>query len=168
MRSSKPKVSKLSQDIALVKDLTAILNASLDIAGEAPNSKSRLGLALANKALSVSNLASTATQSKNLEVANFAVGQTLKSLVFLKIVGMTPMRATVYMSLTMAEKVISVAGMGNIDKCKMAIASLTATSGMAGFVCIGTGTFTLGIGCIAGALSIASEAFNVYGQCHQQ
>lgn len=162
----RPEVAELAKNVALVKEVTAVLNASLTIAEDFPITKAQLSMYIAEKTLAISNVAATANNSKGLTTANFAVGQTLKSLGLLKIAGMTPARASMMITLTMAEKVVSAAGMANFDKCRMAIAAMATTTGMAGFTCFGTGVFTGGISCMAGAVSIAAEAFNVYGQCN--
>ena len=163
-----PEVSELAENTSVVRDLTAVLNASLSIAEDFPQSKSQLGLAVANKALSMSTLAANTARSDGLATANFAAAQTLKTIGLLKVANLTPAGASMFITLTMAEKVVSAAGMGNFDKCKMAIAALATTTGMSAFACAGTGVFTLGIGCVAGGLAVAAEAFNVYGQCHKK
>lgn len=155
------KLSSLANDTALIASLTAVFNASLEIAEEFPQSKSALAGTIAKKGLAISSAAAAASGSKGLEAANFAAGQTLKSIGLLKVAGMTPAKASMYITLTMAEKVVSAAGMAELDKCKMAIATLALSTGAGAFVCVGS----LGIGCIAGAIAVSADAFNAYGQC---
>lgn len=159
--NSDKNLSSLANDTALVASLTAVFNASLEIAEDFPKTKGELATAIAKKGLAVSGAAATASGSKGLELANFAAGQTLKSIGLLKIAGLTPAKASMFITLTMAEKVVSAAGLAEIDKCKMAVATLALSTGAGAFVCVGS----LGIGCIAGAIAVAADAFNVYGQC---
>lgn len=158
---SNDSVARLAKDAELVTALTAVLNASLEIAAEFPETKGQLALAVAKKGLAVSHVGAVTSQSRSLEMANLAAGQTLKSLGLVKVAGFTPAKASMYITLTMAEKVVSAAGVANLDKCRMAIASLALSTGAGGFVCVGS----LGIACIAGAIAVAADAFNVYGQC---
>jgi len=162
------KTSELSKDTALVKSLTKVLNATLDIAKDPPRDGASLALALSKKGLAMSGVAATATGSKELNAANFVGTQTLKTIGLTKIVGMTPAKASIYLTLAMTEKVVSAAGIAGFDKCKMAIASLSATIGVGTMTCFASGAFTMGIGCVAGAIAIAADAFDAYGQCFGQ
>ena len=160
--SSDKRISSLANDAALVASLTAVFNASLEIAEKFPQTKGELATAIARKGLAVSGAAATASSSRELELMNFGATQTLKSIGLRHIAGMTPNRAAMFITLTTAEKVVSAAGVAGFEKCKMAIGTLAVSSGAATFICVGS----LGIGCIAGAIAVAAEAFNVYGQCH--
>jgi hypothetical protein len=82
--SADPTLSTLSNDTALVVSLTAVFNASLDIADSFPKTMRELAGALASKSLAMSGVAATASGSRGLELANFGVGQTLKSIGLLK------------------------------------------------------------------------------------
>ena len=159
-------VSRLARDTALVKALTKVLNATLDIAKDSPKNGRDLALLAAKKAAAVSGVAEKATGSKELKAANFVAIQTLKTVGLTKIAGMSPAKASIYISLVMAEKVVAAAGMGQFDKCKLALASLSATTGAGALACFSTGAFTLGIGCAVGAIAVAADAFDWYGQCY--
>ena len=159
-------VSRLARDTALVKALTKVLNATLDIAKDSPKNGRDLALLAAKKAAAVSGVAEKATGSKELKAANFVAIQALKTVGLTKIAGMSPAKASIYISLVMAEKVVAAAGMGQFDKCKLALASLSATTGAGALACFSTGAFTLGIGCAVGAIAVAADAFDWYGQCY--
>lgn len=160
------RTADLGTDTALVKSLTRVLNATLEIAHDPPESGGAIAMALSKKALAVSGVASKALGSKELDAVNFVGKQALKTIGLAKLAGMTPVKASVYLTLTMADKVVSAAGIAQMDKCKVAIASLTTTTGTGAWVCFSSGAFTLGIGCVAGAIAIAADAFDVYGQCY--
>lgn len=164
--SNDPEVRALAHDTAIVKALTGVFTASLEIAEEFPRTKGDIFRALSKKTLSLSEVAEQASSSKGLQVANFMATQSLKTIGLTKLFGMTPGKAGAYLTLTMAEKVVSAAGLAEISKCKMAVASLATTTGSGALVCFSTGAFTLGIGCVAGIIAVAADAFNVYGQCH--
>ncbi len=156
----------LAQDMKVVKAATNVLNATLKIAA-AGNDPAKLALAVGDKAVKTTQLAAAAAYSKGLEASAFVGTQLLKSVGLIKVATMaSPSRAATFITITMAEKIVSAAGLAaddkTLDKCHVAIASLVTTSAAGGFVCFGT----LGIGCTAGVLAIAAEAFNVYGQCH--
>lgn len=162
------KVSALSKDTALVKALTKVLNATLDIAKDPPKDGASLAKALSTKGLALSGVAATTTGSKELQAANFVGTQTLKTIGLTKVASMTPAKASIYITLTMAEKVVSAAGLAGFSKCRMAVASLSATTGAGALTCFASGAFTMGIGCVAGAIAIAADAFDAYGQCYGQ
>jgi hypothetical protein len=161
LQTSDNRVKDMSKDTALVKSLTKVLNTTLAMAKDPPTTGPTLVLALGNKALALSSVAEKATGSKNLQIANFVTGQTMKTIGLTKLVGVTPAKAGAYMTLVVAEKVVAAAGLGQVDKCKLALASLAATTGMGAFACAGT----VGIGCVAGAIAIAADAFDAYGKC---
>jgi len=162
------KTSELSKDIALVKSLSKVFNATLDIANNQPKNGTSLAVAVAKKGIALSGVEATASESNELKMANFAATQILKTIGLTKIAGLTPAKASIYLTFTMAEKVVSAAGLANVDKCKLAIASLATTSGMGALICFSSGAFTLGGSCVAGVISIAFDAFEVYGSCHAQ
>ncbi len=160
------KTSALSTDIALVKSLTEVLNATLNIAEDAPKTGSALSVALATKGLAVSGLVGQSTGSKTLKTVNFVGTQALKTIGLTKLAGMTPTKASVYLTLAMSEKIVSAAGLAGFDKCKMAIASLSATTGTGAMLCFSSSAFTMGFGCVVGVIAVAADAFDVYGQCY--
>lgn len=159
--------SELAKDTALVKSLTKVFNVrlELEIAKDRPRDGASLALTLVKKGHAVSGVAATATGSSGLTMANFAGTQTLKTIGLMKLAGMTPPKASIYLTLTMTEKIVSAAGLGGFDKCNVAIASLSATSGMGAMACFASGPFTLGIGCVVGVIAVAADAFDAYGQC---
>lgn len=159
--SPDPEMVKLRSDATIIQAVTAVLNATLDIAADFPMTKAQLAYALSNKGAALAGLASTVSNSEGLQQAQFMASQTLKTIGLTKIAGLSPAKATAYITLTMAEKVVSAAGLGSFDKCNMAIASLATTASMGTLICVGT----VGIGCFAGALAVAADAFNVYAQC---
>ena len=158
------KTSELSKDVSLVTSLTKVLVATMEIN---PKDRASFAISLSKKGLALSGVAATATESKELKEANLVATQALKSIGLRKLAGMTsPAKVSIYVTLTVAEKVIGAASMGDVDKCKMAIASVSATFGMGAMTCFASGAFTMGIGCVAGAIATANEIFNYYGQCH--
>ena len=156
------KVSNLAKDAALVKALTDVFNATLEIAEEFPQTKGELATLVARKSVSVIDFAAGSTGSKSLEYGSMAASQTLKTIGLLRVASLTPTKAAGYITLSVAEKIVLAAGLAEIDKCKMAITSLGLTMGSSTLVCAGSA----GIGCVAGAIAVAADAFNVYGQCH--
>ncbi|MEW6639418.1 MAG: hypothetical protein AB1586_02865 [Pseudomonadota bacterium] len=146
-----------AQDTALVKALAKVLNATLKMASDPTP------LAIANKTAAISGLAEKTTGSNSLKAANFVTIQGLKTIGLIKIAGMSPAKASTYVTLVVADKIVAAAGLAQFKKCHVALASLTVTSGMGAFACAGT----FGVGCLAGAVAIAADAFDAYGQCHQ-
>lgn len=162
------KTSDFSKDTSLVKALTKVLNATLEIAKDQPKSGATLTMDMAETGLAMSSMVEKTTESKNLKAANFVGTQTLKTIGLTKLVGMPPAKASIYLTLAMTEKVVSAAGLAGFSKCKMAIASLSATVGTGGMACFASGAFTMGIGCVVGAIAIAADAFDAYDQCYKK
>jgi len=160
------QTAELSKDIALVKSLTKVLNVTLEVAKDHPQDAGSLAMVLAKKGLAMSGVAAATTGSPGLRAANFVGSQTLKTIGLTKLAGMTPTKASIYLTLAMAEKVVSAAGFAGFDKCRMAVASLSATSGAGAMACFATGAFTMGVGCVVGVIAIAADAFDAYGQCY--
>jgi len=157
--SPNAQVSQWSKDTDVIAALVRVFAATVDIAAELPSTKTGLAIALTTKAHRTSEVAGVANGSNGLALTNFVAGQTLETIGLLKVAGFGPARASAFITLTMANKVVAAAGLGQLDKCKMAIASLVVTTALAPVTCVG------GITCAVGALAIASEAFNVYGKC---
>ena len=157
----------LSKETALVKSLTKVLNVTLDIAQNQSKSGAAVGMNLLKKGHAISGVVATATDSKELKAANFIGTQTLKTIGLKKLAGITsPAKASIYLTLVLSEKIVSAAGLAGFNKCKMAIASLSATTGTGAMACFASGAFSMGISCVAGAIAIAADAFDVYGQCY--
>jgi hypothetical protein len=135
------------------------VNATLEMAVEPPRTKSQLALALAKKGMPILGIAEEVTDSVAFRATNFVGGQMMSSIGLAKVATMTPMRAGVFVTLTIAEKVTGAAGFAQLGNCKVAIASLATTAGLTAVAA------PTGIGAVVGAIAIAAEAFNVVGQC---
>jgi hypothetical protein len=165
LRASPDKtVNSWQKDAPLIKSLTKVLNASLDVAADAQKngglaSKQGLALAMAKKSGGMLDTTSKVVGGSGLKAASFVTSQTIDTIGLIKVAGYTPAKATLVITLTMAKKVVGVAGMAQMDKCKTAIASLAVTTGLGVVGC------SIGIGCLIGAISIAADAFDVYAQC---
>lgn len=138
---------------------TKYVNATLEMAAEPPRTRGQLALALAKKGMPVLGMAEEVTDSVAFRATNFIGGQMMSSIGLAKVATMTPTRAGVFITLTLAEKVTGAAGFAQLDKCKVAIASLATTTGLTAVAA------PTGIGAVVGAIAIAAEAFNVVGQC---
>lgn len=161
-QSPDPKVREMGQDIALITDLTKVLNASLALAEEV-NTKGGLILALAQKGLATSEMAANASGASSTSavgIGNFIVGQGLKTASMAKLMSLTPGRAGAAALFVVVEKTVSAAGFAGLNKCRTAVASLVATTGMAAV------TAPTGVGAAIGALAIASDLFAMYGACY--
>jgi hypothetical protein len=165
LRASSDKlVNSWQKDAPLIKSLTKVLNASLDVAADAQKnggiaSKQGLSLALAKTSSGMLDTTAKATGGSGLKAASFLTSQTLDTIGLIKVAGYTPAKATAVITLTMAKKMVGAAGMAQLDKCKTAVASLAVTAGLGVVGC------STGIGCVIGAISIAADAFDVYAQC---
>jgi hypothetical protein len=135
------------------------VNATLEMAADPPRNKAELATALAKKGLTLTGMAESVTDHVAFRATNFIGGQMMSSLSLAKVATMTPQRAGVVITLTVAEKITGVAGFAQLDPCRVAIASLATTSGLT------VAAAPTGIGAVVGAIAIAAEAFNVVGQC---
>ena len=165
--SPDPKVSAFAHSTATVKALTAVLNATLEVAKEPPKGRLEVTAAVIKKGAALTGLGATATGSKTVEAASFMGGQLVRTVALRSILNapkLSPTKAAITITLSMAETVVGAAGLAEFDKCKMEITSLAVTTATGTFTCVGT----LGWGCAIGALSIAAEAFDMYGQCYRR
>lgn len=165
LRASSDKlVDSWQKGSPLIKSLTKVMNASLDVAADAQKdggiaSKQGMYLALAKKSSGMLGTNSKAAGGSGLKAASFVTSQVVDTIGLVKIAGYTPAKAIAVITLTMAKKVVGAAGMAQLDKCKTANASLAVTTGLGVIGC------STSIGCVIGAISIAADAFDVYAQC---
>ena len=164
MCAGDPALARMARDVQLVAALTSVLNVTLEAAREFPHSRTQLAKFALDKAVAVSGVVQLASQSRSLEYANFAAGQTLKTLGLISIAGKTPARAATQLTITMVEKIVAVAGLGNVSKCHFALATLSTSAAGAGLACVGSA----GVLCALGAVGVAADAFNAYAQCRNQ
>lgn len=162
LNSQDSSLKKLASNSGVVKSLANVLSASLEVCEAAKDGgPTGMALAMGEKFIATSEVASEATGSKLLEVSNFIASQGLKSMSLMKVANLSPGKAAATISITMAQKVVAAAGLAHIDDCKTAIASLALSGAAAPVACVGT----LGVGCVAAAIAVAADSFNVYGQC---
>lgn len=157
-----PNVSAMRNDTAVIKCLVDILNASVALA--AVKNRTDLAVGLLDKAVKTGDLAANVSGRQVIRVTSFVASETAQTIGLVALAGMSPARASVAVTFTVADKVVKMAGIADsktFDKCHVALASLAATAGLGGVACVGTA----GLACVTGAIAIASEAFNVYGQC---
>lgn len=156
--SSDPAHKKMASDIAMVTSLTKIFNTSLSLVEEGNKSPAMFALALTEKGLATSEMAQTATGSKNLQAANFVLGQALKSASMIRLASLSsPGRMGAGAVVIVAEKIVMAAGFAEFNRCGVAVASLAAT--IAGGVVTGAS----GVGLVIAAIAITSDAFTLYG-----
>jgi hypothetical protein len=159
--SSDPEVKKLAIDPELTVAFAAVLNTSLEVLDDLPRTKGQAATYLAKKSLALSQVAGAAMKNQTLDIVNFVGTQVIKSVGLTAVAGMSPGRGATIITLTMAEKIVSAAGLAQIGKCQLAITSLALSTAAGGFLCAGT----FGAGCVASAIAVAADAYNVYGQC---
>ncbi|MCJ2036955.1 hypothetical protein [Methylobacterium sp. J-068] len=170
--SSNADAKKFAEDVETVNNVYKILNTSIELMAESVHEKGNISGTSATMFAAKKTLAIGATAAgmkdagEGIKVATFMGSQ------FLTTVEMgteamrlaSPGRAGVYISLKVAEKVVSAVGLGNVNKCKAALASLTVNAGVSTFTCVATG----GALCILGAASFALEAINTHAQCRAE
>ena len=159
---------KLAEDAETINNVWKILNVTLELLADANRrggsvSQSTATMFVAKKSLAILDVAGANKSSESgVKIATFMGSQFIATIELGKALEFAnPKTAAVYISLKTAEKIVSVAGMGNIDKCQAALASLTVSAGVNTFTCVATG----GALCILGAASFALEAMNAHAQC---
>lgn len=154
----------LAENSGLLASLTKVLAASLRCAEDAIK-PGGVSACLAEKAASTTSVFSEAVNAPVARAASFVVNQSVSSIGLLSMTQYTsPAKAATFVTLQMASKIVGVAELTQIDNCKTAIASLIVSTGSGALACAGT----LGVGCLASAIVIAGESFNVYGQCREK
>jgi hypothetical protein len=159
--SPDPQVKSMAGDAGLVKSLTAVLNASLEMADSPPTNRVELATALGQKAVAITGAAGGVSNSAALQATSFA-GTTMVETMKLAKSATSPGKAAFYVTLATANKVLAAADLAQLDKCKVAIASLAVTSVTGAAACYGT----LGIGCMAGALAVAADIVDMRNKCY--
>lgn len=163
--SSDPKVRSYAREAEIVQGVWNILNVSIDLMGAEHGriTPGMVGKFAAKKVLATTNVVNGQLDSQGVRAATFVAGTFITSVEM----GMEAVKYTsaakagVFMTLKTAEKVVGAAGLANLDKCKLALASLTVSAGTGVFTCVATG----GALCMLGAASFALEAWNAHEQC---
>ena len=158
--NSNENTKHLAKDIGLVVALAKVLNATIELAAQGELSGGKLALGVVKKGLAISKVAEKASGSQAVTATNQVAGQVLKTISLTKVAAMTPTKAAAVISITVAEKVVMAAGMGEFNKCRLALSQLALTTGATAL------TAATGIGAIVGSIAIASDLFNLYGQCY--
>lgn len=166
--SPDPRAVALARDAETVKGVWAILLASTDLITDSIEGKGKISGALVTKAftkkaLATADVANLQMSSQGVKAMTF-VGSTFIGTVEMGVEALrytSAAKAGTFITLKVAEKVVSAAGFADLDKCKVALAGLTVNAGLAVMTCVGTG----GALCILGAASFALEAFNAHSQC---
>jgi len=141
--------------------LAKALNATIELAKDGELSGGKLALGLAKKGMTVSKVAEKAGGGQAVAAGNQVAGQVLKTISLTKLGSMTsPTKAAAVISITVAEKVVMAAGMGEFNKCRLALGQLALTTGATAL------TAATGVGAVVGSIAIASDLFNLYGQCY--
>ena len=150
-----------AKDIGLAVALAKALNATIELAKDGELSGGKLALGLAKKGMTVSKVAEKAGGGQAVAAGNQVAGQVLKTISLTKLGSMTsPTKAAAVISITVAEKVVMAAGMGEFNKCRLALGQLALTTGATAL------TAATGVGAVVGSIAIASDLFNLYGQCY--
>jgi len=152
-KSDDEKVRDLSRDAGLVKALAKVFTTTLEIAPDAFTS------GMANKSLAISSLTEVNSNSSGLWSANFVANQAMMTIGLAKAAGYSPARAATFISIAVAEKIVAAAGLAEMNKCKVALASLAVTTGL---TVVSSPT---GIGIFVGVVAVAADAFDAYGKC---
>jgi hypothetical protein len=168
-QSKDPKVSSMASLPATVAAVTRVLNVTLELAAEAPQSKADVAAFAVNKTLAVMDVAAlNKPPNKTVKAAGLVVQVGMATAGMAKIAGAarSPSQVLLVATFATAQKVVLAAGHGEVDRCRIAVMSLAANGGMSAFVCLTAGAGTVGVACLVGALGVAADAFSVYDACY--
>jgi hypothetical protein len=166
--SSDPRVRSYAREAEVVQGVWNILNVSTDLMGDAADNGGSItggsvGKFAVKKVLAVVNVGNTSANNQGVRAATFVAGSMISTVE----TGLEVMKYTsaakvgVFITLKTAEKVVGAAGLADVDKCKLALASMSVSAGTSIFTCVATG----GALCMLGAASFALEAWNAHEQC---
>jgi hypothetical protein len=163
--ASDPKAQAFANDMEVVNGVWRVLAVTLELLAEVHSNGgvATIGDAkmfVAKKAVAAGGLgAGDSEAAKRLVFA----GATFISVAETgaEVVKMARGKAVVFVTLKVAEVIVSAAGMGQVDKCKLALIALTVSGGLNVLSCVGT----FGGLCILGAASFALEAIEAHAQC---
>lgn len=164
--SGDARAQAFADDVQVLNSIWRVLNTSAELVADAHERRGHVGggsaaTSMAKKGLAVAGIAESKDASGIVKVLTFVGGQMVATAELGTALPYSPGKASVFITLKVAEKVVSAAGLGQVDKCKYALAALTVSIGANVFACVGT----VGALCILGAASLALEAINAHAQC---
>lgn len=166
--SNDPKVRYFAREAEVINGVWKILDVTIGIIGDVNDDGGRVGKGAmfkfaAKKVTTVADAANLQVNSQGVKIATFMGGVFISSAEM----GMeaakngSPAKLAAFVTLKTAEKIVSAAGLADVDKCKLALASLAVNAGGGVLTCVATG----GALCMLGAASFAIEAWNTHEQC---
>lgn len=168
-KSKDPQVKDMASLPATVAAATRVLNVTLELMADAPRSGAGVAGFAVQKAVAISDVATLSKPAGPLVKGAGLVAQTgLISTGLIKLANgvKTPNQLLIGVTLATAQKVVLAAGFGEVDRCRLAFASLVANGGMGLLVCTTAGAPTVGAACLVGAVTTAADLFSVYDACY--